>query len=282
MGEATKVADGITQKFQHGVMYWSQQTGAAAVHGANLDEYISLGGPISQLGWPLANEQPLAGGVYQDFQGGKIYWSANSGAHAVTSAFLVKYAALNWQLGTLGWPTGDFTSLTGGGSQQFQGGTLYTSANGTFSVHGGIRDTYVNEGSRNGALGFPTSDEVPAARGGAYQNFQGGIIYWTPGVGAYTIHGAIHDEWASLGADKSYLGYPTSNEIPSTDGRVYQNFQGGTIYWAPGVGAYTIHGAIHDEWASLGADNSYLGYPTSNEIGTVNGGTFQNYQGGTI
>jgi uncharacterized protein with LGFP repeats len=46
----------------------------------------------------------------------------------------------------------------------------------------------------------PLTDESPTPDGiGRFNHFQGGSIYWTPGIGAHEVHGAIRDKWASMG-----------------------------------------------------------------------------------
>jgi uncharacterized protein with LGFP repeats len=84
-------------------------------------------------------------------------------------------------------------------------------------------------------LGFPTTDETGTPDGrGRYNHFEGGSIYWTPENGAHEVHGAIRDKWASLGWERSHLGYPVGDEEtpPNGQGR-YSKFEGGHILWTP-------------------------------------------------
>jgi hypothetical protein len=88
-------------------------------------------------------------------------------------------------------------------------------------------------------LRYPQTDETTTPDGvGRYNHFQGGSIYWTPGTGAHEVHGAIRGLWASLGWERGWLGYPTSNELSTEDGTGrYSEFQHGSIFWSPGTGA---------------------------------------------
>lgn len=73
---------------------------------------------------------------------------------------------------------------------------------------------------------------------GKYGFFQGGAIYWTSATGAHIVWGDIRNKWVSMGAEKSLLGYPVTDELTSPNGRGrYNHFQGGTIYWTPETGA---------------------------------------------
>ncbi|MCF6514561.1 hypothetical protein E9564_22800, partial [Blastococcus sp. MG754427] len=60
-------------------------------------------------------------------------------------------------------------------------------------------------------------------------------------------------------------------------------FQGGSIYWSPDTGAHEIHGPIYDTWATLGWENSHLGFPTTNQTSTPDvDGAYNHFQGGSI
>jgi uncharacterized protein with LGFP repeats len=62
-------------------------------------------------------------------------------------------------------------------------------------------------------------------------------IYWTPGTGAHEVYGAIRDKWASLGWEKSQLGYPVDAESDAPNGGRIQHFQRGSIIWTQAGGA---------------------------------------------
>jgi uncharacterized protein with LGFP repeats len=110
-------------------------------------------------------------------------------------------------------------------------------------VLGAIRADWAKTGWEQGPEGYPTTDETATPDGiGRYNHFTGhngfaASIYWTPGTGAHELHGAIRAQWASLGWERSRLGYPTSDEFGITGGR-QNNFQHGTISW------YSANGAI--------------------------------------
>jgi hypothetical protein len=152
-----------------------------------------------------------------------------------------------------------------------------------------VRAKWESLGGANGFLGSPTTDELPTPDGvGRFNHFQGGSIYWAPQTGAWEGHGAIRDKWASLGWETN-LGYPITDEMPTPDavGRFnhFQRLDGGraSIYWTPQTGAWEIHGLIREKWASLGYEQSALGYPISDEMPTPDGaGRLSRFQGGTI
>ena len=62
-------------------IYWSQPTGAHIVTGDIRDGWLGRGGPTGPLGYPVADEEPAAGGGRVcRFAGGTITWSVASGA----------------------------------------------------------------------------------------------------------------------------------------------------------------------------------------------------------
>ncbi|WP_425560198.1 LGFP repeat-containing protein, partial [Kineococcus glutinatus] len=118
------------------------------------------------------------------------------------------------------------------------GGNIYWSpATGAHEVHGQILGAYAWAGWENGVLGFPITGEIRTPNGrGAYNAFEGGSVYWSPGTGAHVVRGAIRDAWAGQGWEGGRLGFPTSSEFDIPGGRRV-NFESGYIEWSPATGA---------------------------------------------
>ena len=214
-------------------------------------KYATLGGPGGWLGQPTTPELSAPDGVgrYRHFQGGSIYWTPSTGAHEVHGAIRVKWASLGWERSFLGYPlTDESTTPDGiGRYNHFQGGSIYwTPSTGACEVHGAIRGKWASLGWERSFLGYPLTDESTTPDGiGRYNHFQGGSIYWTPSTGAHEVHGAIRGKWASLGWERSFLGYPTSDELTTEDGiGRYSEFQHGSIYWSPATGALVCRETI--------------------------------------
>ncbi|WP_164860685.1 GH25 family lysozyme [Rhodococcus sp. X156] len=229
------VPGGRAQNFAGGVVYWSASTGARAVRGAILEQYLALGGPSSPLGLPVTDELSTADGAgrYNNFaSGGALYWSPKTGAREVRGDIDKKWGALTWEAGPHGYPV-------------------------------------TNE------LGTPDGK-------GRYNHFQQGSIYWTATTGAQSIRGDIKQKWAALSWEAGVLGYPTTDELGTPDGRGrYNHLQGGSIYWTPTTGAHEVRGAIKQAWSAQGWERGALGYPTSGER-AVPGGRQSDFQGGSL
>ena len=107
-------------------------------------------------------------------------------------------------------------------------------------VKGAIRSHWEFLGGPTSFLGLPLTEELTCSDGsGKFNRFDGGVIYFSPANGAFEVHGAILDRWAALGFEKSYLGYPQSDEYdwddPFTEGPArISRFENGSIVWVEG------------------------------------------------
>jgi hypothetical protein len=138
------------------------------------------------------------------------------------------YAVKNGSVG--GFPTG-FEAPTGGGvygtillhgpGAQFRDISATPLLSETI-VGGAIRTRWQQLGGATGFLGLSLTQELPCAVGaGRHNDFDGGVIYFNLAGQCFEVHGAILQRWLELGAERSYLGYPISDEGPwtSPDGR---------------------------------------------------------------
>ncbi|KAB8291915.1 NlpC/P60 family protein [Bifidobacterium avesanii] len=222
----------MAQQFEHGRIYWSPKTGAWAVTGAVQDHWRDLGWENGQAGYPVGDETKTANGVYQLFQHGTMYWTQKTGAHYVHDGIFVAYRNHGFEHGQLGFPTTDERKINGGTTQSFEHGEIHwTQRTGAHATTGAIRDYWAASGWENGWLGYPIGDELTRLRdGGASQTFQYGIVFWSPATGAHATSGGINDQYAAQRWEGGNLGYPTSDEYDSGQGRA-QNFQHGTLHW---------------------------------------------------
>jgi uncharacterized protein with LGFP repeats len=199
------------------------------------------------------------------------------GGHQVCGAIRDRYVALGGG-SVLGSPlTGELPTPDGVGRfNHFSNGwsIYWTPFTGAWSIHGAIRDHWAALGWERSVLGYPVTDETGTPdRIGRFNHFSNnGSIYWTPATRAHEVHGAVRAKWASMGWERGVLGYPIGDEgvTPNKVGR-YNFFSGhGAIYWTGPTGAWSIRGVILDKWASMGWENSVLGFPTTDQRVTPN------------
>ena len=174
-------------------------------------------------------------GAVSVFQGGRIYWSAAAGARWARGTIGARYVSLGAEKSFLHYPTtSQLVTRNGTGRYQtFQGGSLFwSSTTGPRWMRGDIREKYLAMGNDASYLRSPTTDQrVTSSGAGRHQTFfQGGSIYWSSATGAHPVRGAIRTKWATLGWERSWLGYPTGDDYSTTNGR-RPNFQKGYITW---------------------------------------------------
>ncbi len=146
-----------------------------------------------------------------------------------------------------------------------------------------IAQHYAALGGAASVLGQPIGAEYPMA-GGRGRNYQRGSILWSARTGAFEVHGAIGAHYWALGGPAGFLGFPVTDESATPDGvGRHNNFDGGTggsIYWTPATGAWSVHGGILAHWGALGWERGVVGYPVSDETGSPDGvGRYNNFSG---
>lgn len=194
-------AGGFHVDYKGGSIYWSEASGAHAISGDIRTRWLAAGGALG-YGYPLTDEASTSDNVcrFNNFtNGGAIYWMAQTGAHLIYGEIYKKWIALggNWKgHSNVGYPITDevstpdnvcrFTNFSNGGA------IYWTSAHGAFGIYGAIYQKWMSLGGEQGFLGYPITDESPAGdRGGRYNDFIGGTIYWSPESGAREHQGPL-------------------------------------------------------------------------------------------
>ena len=234
------VADGKgkAEDFRGGTAFWSPKTGAYPLFGAILAKYSGLGGASSWLGFPTTGETKTPDGVgrFVHFENGSIYWTPQTGAYAIPGDMFKAWGENGYETGDLKYPVAEANQVGKGYVQKFQGGFLTRNPDKSHNiVHGAIAEKYGELGTATSALGYPKSNEI-AIRGGFFQQFEKGNIYWSPETGAHVVlYGDIFEEWGERGYEQGAMGWPTSDmrEIPA--GGLVIDFQHGTLEQVNGV-----------------------------------------------
>ncbi|MEG3925959.1 PA14 domain-containing protein [Microcoleus sp. T3_D1] len=197
-----------------------------AVHDTYLNSYQRNGG-ISKLGYPINKVHPWTQGYTQDFEGGSdgkgaiMKSNANDNSYWVGNDFWTTLLATGGADGILKYPTSDRYFTKSGQRQNFQGGAILKSKNGTFPIFGGMAGKYFELGAENSFLGFPTSGEIGLGDGWIIQNFERGYILYKEGMPtiAYNTkaieslppdsgHGSTSDWHGQYWNNKNLVGSP--------------------------------------------------------------------------
>lgn len=136
----------------------------------------------------------------------------------------------------------DFTlSLISKGSEKIDLGVLLSSSNFERTGSEEMKDkatTEINNYWKNlpfdrAALGNVTSDITICGDGkGFSREHQYGAIYWRQKVNCKSVYGAIWKLYSHLGKERSYLGYPVTEEEWTPDKmHRYSTFENGVIAW---------------------------------------------------
>ncbi len=234
------------------------------------------------VGTPTSAEiELLPGVIMRKYTGATIYWSAKTGAHAVHGGILAKYSAYSQPLDVFGIPVSEELVHTPTAIYQvFTKDTLYwTPQYGTHAVGAAVAAAWQANGGAD-RLGFPTTD-VATTGTRTVQQFQFGGIAVDAGKVSVALDG-IGRQWVAQGGLASPQGYPTSNETALPNGGVTQKFSGGTFYYSPASGAFSVHGGIGAIFDRNGGVNGLLGFPSSPEVPTAGNGVVQHFTGGAV
>lgn len=245
-----EITDGVAhyRAYANGRLYWSAAGGTKYVTGPVLDKYIAYNG-LTVLGPPTTDTAVTPDGIgqYNHFVTngyvGSIYYTAGTGAHALGGEIRKKWAELGYERG-LGYPTTDELSTPDGVGRYNHflkganvGSIYWTAGTGAHAIYGEIRKKWAALDYERG-LGYPTTDELGTPDGaGRYNHFSlNTSIYYTPATGTHAIKGEIRKKWGALGWERSYLGYPTTDEYV-VNGVYRSDFQGGYITYTVATGA---------------------------------------------
>ncbi|SDO35396.1 Metallo-peptidase family M12B Reprolysin-like, partial [Klenkia soli] len=193
-------------------------------------------------------------------------------------------AAANWnadQQSAL--PAGSYVDVGADFAVRAGSGGVVTIGN-RANVAADIDAAYARAGGSGGSLRAPTSGVICGMVGsGCGRNYQGGVIYWTPGSGAHVVADPVLSAWGPR-RETGVLGYPVSDYACGMAlGGCGQAFQGGRVYSTWSTGTHAVYGAFQDVWTAQGYENGPLGYPTTDVIcGMRGGGCGQVFQGGRI
>lgn len=222
---SARTVGGVTeQNFIGGVIAAGSDGDAFPIVGLVLRTFRVAGGS-AVLGAPLGKETESADGFSQRFEHGTVFVPRAGVASAVAGSEFHEFQRVGGET-VLGFPTGPATKRGVGTVQPFRAGEIATIGNKSHTIRGTTAVVFRRAGGYEGALGYPTGNEV-AVRDGYVQQFQGGSTYVTP-VSLAVTRGVLHREYTKNGGPNGALGWPLGDET-SGAGTWEQRFQHGAI-----------------------------------------------------
>lgn len=309
-GDVYPAGAGFAQDFAGGKMFFSPGTGAKALYGAILNEYVSTGGP-ADMGFPNIEEVPgLASPDSRvvTFSGAGnpvIYWTPEHGAHVVRGPINAAWDKLGSSTGALGVPVDDESYAGPVVTQKFTGGQLsFSGATKAFTTVPPDLSTQLADlqvqldptaaidyvwrvaGGDSGLLGARQGAPYAVGDDGTGQDFAAGKVYFSPATGANGIEGEVLAKYESLGGPVgSDLGFPIVSESAGTlQGSRVSKFAAAdepVIFFTPDNGAFVVRGAMKVAWDKLDGASGKLGAPVGDQ--TVDGDLVsQKFTGGQL
>ena len=231
--------DVVSQKFTGGELSWNTATKTFISDPPGLADTLTglevPADPTTQinlawraaggLGGPLGARQGAQAtigdpgpqqGAEQGYAGGKIFYSPDTGAHAVTGAILSKYESLGGPTADLGYPVGTESdggipnSRTGSFSAPDKPVIFWTPDTGAVVVRGPVNAAWQKLGGATGTLGAPTGEQTTNGDT-VSQNFSGGQISWNESTKEFSTNPA------DLASQLSGIDVPTAGgQSPAT------------------------------------------------------------------
>lgn len=242
--------DIVSQKFSRGQLSWNSKTNTFISDPPGLaDSLAGLDVPLDPvtminlawrasggLGGPLGARQgelTMIGdnSAAQGYAGGKVFYSPQTGAHAVTGAILSKYESLGGPTSDLGLPTGPEAdggvpnSRISSFSAPDKPTIFWTPDTGAVVVRGPLNAAWAKLGGATGALGVPSGEQT--VRGDTVsQTFSGGELSWNQATKEFS------SKPADLAAELSGLEMPDAvAQTPAAPASETASEDGGWQWW---------------------------------------------------
>ena len=208
--------------------------------------------------------------------------STAPGAVTLRGAILTAWTAAGGERSKIGLPTtSEIASSKGGVYQRFEHGVAYwTRATGAQFVAEPVLSAWGGYWYEKGSMGYPRSGVVSGPGGSFRQSFEGGVAYWRSGGKASFVRGGILTAWTAAGGERSKIGLPTTSEIASSKGGVYQRFEHGVAYWTRATGAQFVAEPVLSAWGGYWYEKGSMGYPRSGVVSGPGGSFRQSFEGG--
>lgn len=271
--------DVVSQKFTGGELSWNTTTKSFTTVPAELADSLgglevpldattlinqawrSTGGLAGPLGARQGEQSPIGdNGASQGYAGGKIFYTPDTGAYAVTGAILSKYESLGGPTGDLGLPVG---AETDGGAPNSRISAFsapdkpvifWTPDSGAIVVRGAINAAWQKLGGAAGTLGVPAGEQSVSGDT-TTQNFSGGEISWNRATKTFST------KPAELASELSGLEMPDAvGQAPPGSGGKSADGSGLGWWWLAIAAAVLVLVGLLAGWSRRRSESADGGY----------------------
>ncbi|WP_286302668.1 LGFP repeat-containing protein [Microbacterium suwonense] len=216
---------GWSQRFANADIFVKAGQPGHTVTGPIRTEYRLVGEVASGLGWPRTDRVVIAGGAYQDFEGGRIYERSDGRAFAIAAPMFALHESVGNVFGAYGWPTSRAYAVAGGSTQTFDHGAAYQTSSGAYLLNESWNSWLTAAGGTAGKYGIPVSSVQSVGTSTQRLLLSKAAAYRT---GSTTL--AVADQFFAPYAQQDYekgaLGVPKASSKSVAGGSV-QEFAGG-------------------------------------------------------
>jgi hypothetical protein len=231
-----------------------------------------------------------APGYRRTYKEGRVYWSREADARAVTGVILDHYVSSGECGGPLGIPTGEATPIASAAGrrwvQRFRFGAIYSNESSAIPVTQGVVDYLDSLGGADQFYPLGTATAATSRYGthASIQRFRGSSNASSVTVHdmgrAYGVSGDIESFYERPDGTSYWLGYPMSNVTP-LGSNLTQEFEGGTVF--AGLPAGVVAVPVASMNLITGSIRERLGFPVTAEIAAGNGGDrWQFFENGVV
>jgi hypothetical protein len=223
---------------------WCAKPGLTTATGVTLESKALPGRFLRHVNaqlWAANNSGQFSWDANSDTYKADVSWLVVNPNPVVTTQITSRWLNDDPFRNFVGVPTAGEVLVDGIRYRDFANSRVYWgSATGVHNVWGPILTKYQSVGGHR--MQMPVQDATGTPDGiGAFNHFANGAsIYWSPSTEARLIYGAIRNHWASLGWERSYLGYPITDEMQFGNLR-RSTFQHGFIDHDPATGRTWDH-----------------------------------------
>ena len=172
--------DACWQDFENGAIIWHDSTGAWESKGGIRGRWAELGYQGGTMGYPTGPEVYDGRGWYQNYEGGAIIGTDDTGFWESTGGIRERWSQIGYQSGFMGYPTSAIVWDGRGYWQNYESGAIIgTDATGYWESKGGIRSVWASIGYQGGKAGYPTSEEYYDGNSTWHQNYEHGRITYS-------------------------------------------------------------------------------------------------------